>query len=113
MIYCHHYLCCALVSRRRKVANEKDDMRMVLDPVHEDLASGPFCDILIWLSNLPQSEGDDFCNGFVEDLFRALAQTSDRFPDRVVQLALLFLLCVLCSPQILRDCGQGTFIIVV
>jgi hypothetical protein len=80
-----------LVSSRRKVANKKDDMRMVLDQVHEDLSSGPFCDVLIWWSNLPLSEVDDFCNGFVEDSLSALAQNSDRFPAKVVKLALPFL----------------------
>ena len=79
-----------LVSCRRKVANKKDDMRMVLDQVHEDLSSGSFCDILIWWSNLPQREVGGFCNCFVKDSFRALAQNSDCFPDKVVQLALPF-----------------------
>ncbi len=64
---------------------------MVLDQVHEDLLSGPFRDVLIWLSSLPQSKVDDFCNGFVEDSFRALAQHSDRLPDKVAQPALPFL----------------------
>jgi hypothetical protein len=80
-----------LVSSHRKVANKKDDMRMLLDQVREDLSNGPFCDVWMWWSNLPLGEVDDFCNGFVEDSFRAFAQNSDRFPAKVIKLALPFL----------------------